>query len=616
MATKYKNFPVSLVLICALAFAAPAQQSGQPKPQAQPEQAKPGSIKGRVIGDDGEPLAEVQVFAVAVGRTGERRLPGGNAPTQAVTDDEGNFEIADLPPASYSISAFVPGYVAPPPDEESGVGIYRIGDFANITLIKGGVITGKITNANGDALTGVSVSAIRIADLNGETEDQPLPQGFGRNWRTDDRGIYRIYGLAPGTYIVQAGSANRNRPGGNPLSPYNEDAPTYYPSSARDAAMPLAISAGSEIGGIDIRYRAEKGRAVSGQVIAKSIGNDNFGATLIALSLPGTDSIVATTSLIARPFGRGGGRNAGRGEALSFAFYGISDGEYEISARRNGFGANENDAVAAPRRISVRGADVSGIQLSLTPLALLSGRVVLEKSPIACPIERRSSLQEILLTTERNETATSTENALTLLNPIRPAAPTASGEFAFRNLELGRWRLVARLPDEFWFVRSINLPVKTATTAARKTAAATAAAANLSNVGRNGFAVKLGEKLTGLTVTVAEGAASLKGKVVTGESEKPSNEIRVYLIPAEKESADEVLRYSQSNVANDGGFQFKNLAPGQYYLLAKPAKGDKTTRPEAWDQSTRASLRKKAEAAGKVIQLQHCQQISDYKLNL
>ncbi|MGE0883295.1 MAG: carboxypeptidase regulatory-like domain-containing protein [Blastocatellales bacterium] len=625
MVTKFKIFPRALALICGLTLIVLAGQAGQPKPQTQNESSKPGSIKGRVIGEDGEPLAEVQVFAVAIGRAGERRLPGGNAPTQAVTDDEGNFEISDLPPASYSISAFVPGYVAPGPDEESGLGIYRIGDFANIALIKGGVITGKITNANGEALTGVSVSAIRVADINGETEDQSLPQGFGRNWRTDDRGVYRIYGLTPGTYIVQAGSANRNRPGRNPLSPYSEDSPTYYPSSARDAAMHLAVTAGSEIGGIDIRYRAEKGRAVSGQVISRAANNSssnsglNFSTTLIALTLPGTDSVVATTSLIARPFARpfggGGGRNS-QNESASFAFYGIPDGEYEISARRNGLGANESDAIAAPRRISVRGADVSGIQLSLAPLALLGGRVVLEKSPIACPLDRRSSVQEVLLNVERDDAVPPKENSLALLNPLRPAAPTAAGEFVFRNLETGRWRLQAKLPDEFWFVRSINLPLKTPAAAARKTAAANAAAANLSNAGRLGFATKLGEKLTGMIVTVSEGAAGLKGHLVAGEGEKLSGDYTVHLIPAEKESADEVLRYAQTNASDDGGFRFKNIAPGRYYLLAKPSKDAKALRPEAWDQNARAVLQREAEGLGRTIELQSCQRINDYQFSL
>ena len=41
-------------------------------------------------------------------------------------------------------------------------------------------------------------------DLNGRRR----PGGFSRDRPTDDRGIYRIYGLPAGTYVVFAGGAN------------------------------------------------------------------------------------------------------------------------------------------------------------------------------------------------------------------------------------------------------------------------------------------------------------------------------------------------------------------------------------------------------------------------
>jgi hypothetical protein len=72
-------------------------------------------------------------------------------------------------------------------------------------MVKGGVITGKVANVVGEVLTGVSVNAIRVAGVEGEDDDQLVFQGFGRNWRTDDRGIYRIAGLKPGNYVVNVG---------------------------------------------------------------------------------------------------------------------------------------------------------------------------------------------------------------------------------------------------------------------------------------------------------------------------------------------------------------------------------------------------------------------------
>lgn len=594
-----------LISLCCLAAIGSAQQPATDKQ----ETPKSGSIKGRVIGDDGQPLANIPVVAIPFGRAAVRRQgPGGPVamPSQAVTDDEGNFEFVNLLPASYAISASTPGYVAPLPEataegeEENRSNLYRIGEVANISLVKGGVITGKVHNANGEALTGVSVSAIRIGNLNGEADELSAARGMARSWRTDDRGMYRIYGLTPGTYLVQAGQMGQGRGPAASLSSYREDAPTYYPSSARDAAIQLPVRPGDELAGIDIRYRADKGRSVGGKVIlaqtANKAGNqqnnNDFGATEIRLSLPGTDSIVASTVQM------------DRSQTSGFAFYNIPDGEYEISARRGG-GANESDSVSESRHVSVRGADVTGIQLGLTPLALLSGKVVVERaaanSAAACPSPRRSFTEEILLTAQRDETANKTLQT----SPQRPIAPSPSGDFTIRNLEAGRWRLAVRLPDENWYVRSTTSAIPTANTAARKPAAT---AATVANIGRNGASLKAGEKLTGVTVTIAEGAAGLKGSLPDAAKGKQ----QIHLIPAEKENADDVLRYAQINTNGEGVFQFKHIAPGRYLLLAKPVREDSTKL--SWDAAQRTALRKEAEAAGNTIELSVCQRVSDFKL--
>ncbi|MEK7830089.1 MAG: carboxypeptidase-like regulatory domain-containing protein, partial [Acidobacteriota bacterium] len=363
MNMKLQSVLHSFVLFCCAAIIAVAQQPAADKV----EPSKTGSIKGRVLGEDGQPLSNIPVMAIPFGRNAARR-PGqpqapqpAASPAQTITDDEGNFEFVNLAPASYAISASAPGYVAPTPEdaedeEENRSGLYRLGDVANISLVKGGVITGKVFNASNEPLTGVSVSVIRIGNVNGEPDELSAVRGQGRSWRTDDRGVYRVYGLIPGTYIVQAGQIGRPGGGqGNQLSPYSQDAPTYYPSSARDAAIPLAVQVGAEIAGIDIRYRADKGRSVGGKVIvaqAKATTQtptrpgraNDFGSTEIRLSVAGTDSVVATTI---QP----------DGQASGFAFYSIPDGEYEIYARRSG-AAGESDSVSESRRVSVQGADV------------------------------------------------------------------------------------------------------------------------------------------------------------------------------------------------------------------------------------------------------------------
>jgi protocatechuate 3,4-dioxygenase beta subunit len=621
------------VVITSVAAQSASQTTSRPNPTAtaSPQNEQPvmrrGTIRGRILGDDGQPLADVPVMAFPIGRSAIARRPGpggpAGAPSQTTTGEEGNFTFENLIPASYSISATVPGYVAPPAEEETGAGVYHLGDAANITLVKGGVITGKVVNASGEPLTGVSVSAIRTGNLNGEEDDLATqgtgPQGFGRAWRTDDRGIYRIYGLVPGTYIVQAGSPAAG-PGGigpaefgpNSLSPYRGDAPTYYPSAVRDTATPVAVHLGADVEGIDIRYRGEKGHAVSGKVLAKAGNESNsfangFNATIITLSLPGTDNVVATTVQMNRGPGRGPGGRFNRAADSGFVLSGVADGEYEISARRNGIGA-ESDAVAAPRRMSVHGADVSGLQLTLAPLASLGGRVVMERRPGICPSPRRAFMEEVLLTAERDDAASAPQN-----RNQRPSAPLSTGEFLLRNLEVGRWRIAAKLPDENWYMRAITGENKAPATTTRKTAAAAQPA--LVNAGRTGFTLKSGEKQTGVLVAITEGAAALAGKVIS-ESGKSVAKTRVHLLPAEREAADDLVRYAEATATSDGSFHFKNLAPGRYYLLGKSIKDHAITRPLAWDSAQRAVLRKEAEAAGNQIELKTCQHINDYKLSV
>jgi len=617
---------LQLIFLLSVTFSAlplttaAAQQSAAiagSDPTKERKEQKPGSIKGRVVGDDGQPMANVPVIAAPIGRGAARRPGPAGRGAQTNTDDDGAFEFEGLAPASYVISASAPGYITPPSEDENSMGVYRAGDFANITLARGGVITGKVTNAAGEPLTGVSVNAIRVGgpngEVDGEADNQLVFQGFSRNWRTDDRGVYRIYGLVPGSYILQAGQAGGSRGSGqNLLSPFSEDAPTYYPSSARDAATSVSVLPGEEIAGIDVRYRGEKGRVVSGRSVAKTGDGGAFSPTQITLSVAGSDAVVATA--VQMDTGQMNRGQMNRGASRGFALYGVPDGEYEIVALRGGLGA-ESDAVSAPRRVSVRGADVGGIELALTPLASLSGRVVAEKKAAACQKQRASSVEEILLTAERDEAQVRETTPASRLAPTRPAAPNATGEFTLRNLEAGRHRVIPQLPDENWYVRAISLESRPPAPGARRTATP---APTPINVARNGVTLKPGEKLTGITMTIAEGAAVVKGRLVADQDGKLPSKIRAYLIPAEKEAADDALRYAQTNAGADGDFHFKNIAPGRYYLLAKPFKDSAATtaRPQAWDNTERAALRREAEAAGSVIELQNCQRVTDYKLSI
>jgi hypothetical protein len=76
-----------------------------------------------------------------------------------------------------------------------------------------------------------------------------------------------------------------------------------------------------------------------------------------------------------------------------------------------------------------------------------------------------------------------------------------------------------------------------------------------------------------------------------------------------------VLRYAETVASVEGAFEFKNMAPGKYRLLARAAPDDEPSdrppAPAAWDVNERARLRKEVEAMRGEIELKPCQRVSD-----
>ena len=75
---------------------------------------------------------------------------------------------------------------------------------ANIALPKGGVITGVVVDDSGEPSPGTQVRVMRYVMRTGEKTLQQAGQA-----QADDRGIYRIYGLRPGEYLISAVPRNQ-----------------------------------------------------------------------------------------------------------------------------------------------------------------------------------------------------------------------------------------------------------------------------------------------------------------------------------------------------------------------------------------------------------------------
>ena len=116
-------------------------------------------------------------------------------------------------------------------------------DFA---LSRGGVITGRITDHNGEPQAGIPMSALRLSwGPSGTRQHERTSLRLFDRILTDDLGQYRIYGLSPGSYIVAAGAA---APGmmGMPEPPVQGT--TYFPGTANvDEAQSVEVEIGQEV---------------------------------------------------------------------------------------------------------------------------------------------------------------------------------------------------------------------------------------------------------------------------------------------------------------------------------------------------------------------------------
>ena len=622
--TRVKTFawtPAALLFLMLAPGVAPAQEPQKKQaanetaaavatPMPQPTPAARTVLAGRVLGESGEPVPDVPVSL-------SRRTSGVSfGPGPAVAADEsGNFRFEGLAPGLYEVYASLPGFV-PETDALTGrtPGPYRPGDNVTVRIVRGGIVTGTVTDQQGQPLVALNVRAVRVRDLDGGQPPSPFPAS-GED-RTDDRGVYRIYGLRPGLYVVYAGGYN-NAP--LPFFGGSGEVATFYPSGTRDTAAEVAVRGGQEVGGLDIRLRDDPSRRITGKVESPT---DSFGEFGVGINLHyASTAMPAGTAFL----------NTNNPGDRSFYFDGVADGEYDLQAT-----VNSRDGVtlaSAPQRVSVRGADVTGLRLTLAPLASASGTVRFEPAaeagrpaPESCKAVRATQLpQETLVTASAAMPTRPTPGRIfSRLAVPQSASPDDTGAFTVRSLDAGRYRLSVRLFDEALYVRSIQAPApatppRTAGAGTQRTTAAAPA------VSRDVFDVKAGQQFSGLSVRVAEGAAALSGSVAAAEpaagtptTPPPSfSQLRVHLVPQERERAEETLHYYEAPVSGDGTFALKNLAPGRYLVLARPfavEAGESAPRPAAFDTATRALLRREAGAADTAVELQPCQRTNDFVL--
>jgi len=315
------------------------------------------AIRGLITaGDTNTPLRRAQVTASS---------PETRSQRAASTDANGRFELLNLPAGRWTVSASKGGYVSQQYGQRRAFESVEPIDLAdgqrataNFTLPRGGVITGRISDEYGDAVTGARVEVLRSQMTQGRRRLTPVSVTS----QTDDTGAFRVFGLAPGEYYVAA----RLQPmpfdfaEGGPAT----FAATFYPGTANVAdAQRIKVEAATEQSGISFAVTAARAVRVSGTVL------DSNGAPTQATVM------LQSTAQIDGPLGmRAQARSQADG---TFTMPNVSPGEYtlEVMTGQGGRAAAASPDVASMPLV-VGNEDVAGLTIATSKGGTIRGTVV------------------------------------------------------------------------------------------------------------------------------------------------------------------------------------------------------------------------------------------------
>ena len=223
-----------------------------------------GVVSGRVT-IDGKGAANITVMLISNPDDGVSR----KIVTTTTTDNEGNYRLTGLSKGKYRVMTYTPtlsevnrSFYNPNRGKDvtlnEGEQIENI-DFA---LKRGGVITGRVTDNEGQPVIG---QQIFIESVDGNTR-LGGPIG-GEMYETDDRGIYRIYGLPEGNYLVSLGADNQTTTYG--MKPRIYFTRTFHPATTdKSEAKVIELAEGEEETSVDITLGTpKKTYAFNGRVV-------------------------------------------------------------------------------------------------------------------------------------------------------------------------------------------------------------------------------------------------------------------------------------------------------------------------------------------------------------
>ena len=483
-----------------------------PGAHAQDRPSKPSercTITGTVVkSTTGEPLKKATVVLLQM--EGRRDQPRG-----ATSDANGHFEMTGIDPGKYLLYADRTGYVrqeygqrgASPRGATLTLAPGQHLKDVTFRLLPGAVITGKVSDEDGEPLAGVNVRALRRGYADGKRQLM-----YVGGAQSNDLGDYRMYGLPPGQYYMSASPPQHSGVAANEEG----YAATYYPGTTdSSAAATVTVRAGDELPGVDFSLMTTPTVRVRGRVVGGTTGR---GGREVMITLQPRDP-----SMRYDVSNRGTVNDSEGG----FEIRGVRPGSYTLLA----FRGDRGSLYTAREPIEVGNTDLEGLTITLTPPIILSGKIRSDgKAQLSI-----SDLQISLLPLAEN-----------LYGGGGTSSVRDDGTFTVQNVSDGLYRVRVSGTEEKWYVKSVR--------------------AGGDDALENGLTVARGQSPGQLEIVLSPGAGRIDGKVAD-ENQKPIGGSQVVLVPDPRHRNREDL-YKTATTDQDGRFSLDGLAPGDYRLFA------------------------------------------------
>ncbi|HEU4714009.1 MAG TPA: carboxypeptidase regulatory-like domain-containing protein [Pyrinomonadaceae bacterium] len=500
-------------------------------PFAQVPNDASAKVAGR-INIKGQPAQGVQVLLSKTDSLDRASVSLQSPAFSTTTNTEGRYQIANLTAGAYRVSVYAPAHVI---DGENPLS-YEYGKTVNIaegdqienldfSLVPGGVITGKVTDEYNKPVIAEGVQAFRL-DQHGKRDNAAAVQML--RWQTDDRGVYRIFGLEPGRYVVGVGASSED-----PLQPIGSRGAykrTYHPGAVDEAdAKIVEVQAGAEVENVDIKLiRSAKTYTASGRVIDSDTGKPLPGVTI------GCEFALTAGST----FRMGDTITNSNGE---FRLKDLTPNTYTTYV----FSPGENEFYSDRVNFEIANDDVAGLEIKMFRGATISGVAEVEGT-------RDSNILARLSRVPLRAEATSQDTTMMMLQLMQGGGMgniNPNGTLRISGVRPGRTRIVVLPPPDL-------------------------KGFTLARVERNGvemrdFDVKRGEQITGVRLVFTYGTSILAGRVEVKGGTLPSNTQMTVRLVREGVSADDWWLAKQANVDARGQFAIEGVSQGNYiaYLM-------------------------------------------------